>query len=284
MRKIIYLTGILALAAALTASASGCGNAETKFENTVPVSEITNEEQTEIFAENKANIESDEKEEPADEEESDARAEEVFVTTDNEGEENQHVNFTVNFDSELGTIKAEDFSVTVAGNEAENERISVKAEGRSLVLTIRTDAIKAGMIEVDYSGKGAHGFFLHSIVSPGMHLELISQDEGKAEATVRVSELYHIRGIGRVMLLENDEIVETQGENPSVFTGVHGHNFLELDENTIAEKIVFGLGESFPEGYEFSNDGATVTVKKLNAQGPVKLLLKVQEKLEIELK
>lgn len=273
----------LCLTAIMLISLAACG--KTPEDNTPPAP-ATQETVTEIKSETpEAPAETNETPEaPAEIKTSDAKATEVSVTTDNNGEDDQHVNFKISFDSDAGTLLPGDFAVTIAGNELEAERISVSAEGNSAVLTLRTDAIKAGVIEVDYSGSGAHGFYIHSIVSPGMKLELVSEDKDNATTTVRVADIYHVRGIGRVMLLENGEVIKTQGEESSVFTGVHGHSFLTMDENTIAEKIVFGLGESFPEGYEFSSDGNTVTVRKLNAEGPVSLLLKVQESLEIELK
>ena len=86
-----------------------------------------------------------------------------------------------------------------------------------------------------------------------------------------------------MMLMENGEVIPTDDEDKNVFTGIHGHNFMELDGPAIAEKIVFGLNETHPTGYSFSCKDDTVTVKKENADGPVELLLKVQSKAEVEL-
>lgn len=223
--------------------------------------------------------------EPAEIIETDVNAVSVEVTTENFGtQEEQYAHIAFTFDGTPGTVLKKDFSVTLVGNELEAGRLSVDTEGDQVILTMHVEAVKAGVVEVDYSGKGVHPFLLHAIVSPGMNLEMVSQDEEKAEVTMKVAELYHIRGIARVVLLEDGEPVMTQGEESNVFTGVHGHNFLQMDENTIAEKIAFGLGESFPEGYEATYEGNQVTVKKLDADGPVKLELKVQQKAELELK
>ena len=50
----------------------------------------------------------------------------------------------------------------------------------------------------------------------------------------------------------------------------------------LAEKIAYCLGESFPEGYEASVSGDTVTVKKTDASAPVELELAVQEWVKLE--
>ena len=90
------------------------------------------------------------------------------------------------------------------------------------------------------------------------------------------------RGIVRVLLLEDGAPVETQSDPPSPFTAVHCHDFLNMDGPAVAEKIAYCLGESFPEGYEASVSGDTVTVKKTDASAPVELELAVQEWVKLE--
>ena len=58
-----------------------------------------------------------------------------------------------------------------------------------------------------------------------------------------------------------------------------------MDAETIAEKVVFALGETYTEGYEFSCEGDTVTITKIGeTDGDVVLNLQVQQSIEIEYK
>ncbi len=210
--------------------------------------------------------------------------ENLEITTDNAGEDDQHVNFILTFDGDASAIAAEDFAATIADTEVEAEKISVAVDGNTATVTLNPFAIKAGKIELEYNGEAAVPFAVHAIVSPGMNVEVVEQDAENASVTMRISELFHVRGVGRVMLVENGEVVMTQTEEPAKFTAVHGHEFLTLDGPAIAEKMVFSLGENFPEGYTFTADGDTVTVTKLNAEGPVELMLKIQQSSELEIK
>lgn len=210
----------------------------------------------------------------------------IEITTENHGEEDQQVHIDLSFCCKADSIElldAADITGTLVGEEIDPENISVELKDDVIRINLKVMAVKAGVLELTYNGEAAAPFAIHAIVSPGMDLEVVEQDPENASVTMRVSELYHIRGIGRVMLMENGEIIPTDDEEKNVFTGIHGHNFLELDGPGIAEKIVFGLGETHPTGYSFSFEGDTVTVKKENADGPVELLLKVQSKAEVEL-
>ena len=209
-------------------------------------------------------------------------AQSVDVTTDNNGEDAQHVNFIIGFDGDLSTMKAEDFTASVADDPIKAEDIALAVSGNTATVTLTVFAVKGGNAELSYTGGSARPFTIEAVVSPGMDLETVEQDKDAASVTVRVSELFHVRGIARVMLLENGEVVETKDDKPSQFTAIHGHDFLELDAETIAEKIVFGLSESYPEGYSFSADGASVTAVKTDNSSPAELELKIQhwERLE----
>lgn len=210
----------------------------------------------------------------------------IEVTTENHGEEDQQVHMDLTFCCKADSIEAldpADFAGTLAGEDIDVNNISVEMKEDVVRVNLKVMAVKAGVLEMTYQGDKVAPFAIHAIVSPGMNLEVVEQDPENASVTMRVSELFHIRGIGRVMLMENGEVIPTDDEDKNVFTGIHGHNFMELDGSAIAEKIVFGLNETHPTGYSFSCKDDTVTVKKENADGPVELLLKVQSKAEVEL-
>ena len=208
----------------------------------------------------------------------------VEITTCSQGEDAQYVNVLLHFDGSAAALAAEDFSVTLAGDALETEQIKVTAEENDATVALHVTAIRGGVLEMDYTGAAAVPFAVHAIVTPGAALETVSQDAEAATVTARVCALPNVRGVCRVLLLEDGEVVMTQAEEPSQFSAVHCHDFLNLDAAAIAEKAAFSLGESFPEGYTVTSDGDTVTVTKTDAQGPVKLELAVQQRVEIELK
>ena len=151
-----------------------------------------------------------------------------------------------------------------------------------VLITLTVFAVKAGHVDLAYTGSAVSPFSVEAVVSPGVELETVEQDADAASVTVRVSELPRVRGIVRVLLLEYGAPVETQSDPPSPFTAVHCHDFLNMDGPAVAEKIAYCLGESFPEGYEASVSGDTVTVKKTDASAPVELELAVQEWVKLE--
>ena len=68
-----------------------------------------------------------------------------------------------------------------------------------------------------------------------------------------------------------------------MFIPVHGHDFLGMDETAIAEKIVYALGEAFPEGYSFRQDEDKVIIEKTDAQESAELSLNIEESAAVEL-
>ena len=209
-------------------------------------------------------------------------AQSVEVTTDNQGEEAQHVNFIFSFDAAPAGLDAADFEVVLADEPVAAEDMALIVEGDTATLTLTVFAVKAGHVDLAYTGGAAAPFTVEAVVSPGVELETVAQDKDAASVTVRVSELPRVRGIVRVLLLEDGQPVETQAEPASPFTAVHCHDFLNMDGPAVAEKIAYCLGESFPEGYTATADGDTVTVTKTDAAAPAELELTVQEWAELE--
>lgn len=209
-------------------------------------------------------------------------AQSVEVTTDNQGEEAQHVNFIFSFDAAPAGLDAADFEVVLADEPVTAENVALTVAGDTATLTLTVFAVKAGHVDLAYTGSAVSPFSVEAVVSPGVELETVEQDADAASVTVRVSELPRVRGIVRVLLLEDGAPVETQSDPPSPFTAVHCHDFLNMDGPAVAEKIAYCLGESFPEGYEASVSGDTVTVKKTDASAPVELELAVQEWVKLE--
>lgn len=200
-------------------------------------------------------------------------------------EETQSVTFEMTFDKGVADMSIEDFAMLHLGEPVEAEHLSLAVEGGVASLTVSVAAIKAGVFEIEYNGAEAVPFAVHAIVSPGMKLEVVERNHRKPYVTVRVSDVFTVRGIGRLVLTENGKVIKTQDENQNPFTGVHGHEFLTMDAETIAEKVVFALGETYTEGYEFSCEGDTVTITKIGeTDGDVVLNLQVQQSIEIEYK
>ncbi|MCR4963714.1 MAG: hypothetical protein K6B40_07540 [Firmicutes bacterium] len=210
-------------------------------------------------------------------------AQSVRVTTDNQGMDAQHVNIILEFDGDAAPLSAADFSAVVAEEPVAAENLAVSAQGSILTVTLTVAAIKNGYIELTYNGGGAAPFRVEAVVSPGVELETVAQDADTASVTVRVSDLPRVRGIARVMLLENGEPLETQSETPAPFAAVHCHDFLNLDGPALAENIAAALNENFPEGYSATAERDTVTVCKTGAAS-VELELAIQhwETLETE--
>ena len=210
------------------------------------------------------------------------KVQDIQITAANEGEENQHIDVALAFDSDIAGLDTDDFTVSLAGNPVQPESRSAEMQGNKAVITLKTMAIKDGTLEMVYHGTEAESFAVHAVVSPGLELETISQDKDNASAVIRVADLYHVRGIARVQLMENGEIVPVPGTE-IMFIPVHGHDFLGMDEKAIAEKIVYALGEAFPEGYSFRQDEDKVIIEKTDAQESAELSLNIEESAAVEL-
>lgn len=213
------------------------------------------------------------------------------VATGNDGtEDGQFITVTLEYDRPV-TVEssaATDLRVTVGGNRVSESDMQVKLSDTSdlnVELTLAVTAVNNGKLSVTEAEDAAafsgivsqetsapsQSPAIDCLIPSGVTLETVESAAGTSQTPASVTKAvdgrFNIRSILWVRLLENGEPVTiepgTVVEKLDNAVAVHGHDFLTMTDQTIAQEIAAALTDAFGTAYQFSVQGNTVTACSL---------------------
>ncbi|SFA97727.1 hypothetical protein SAMN05216249_10641 [Acetitomaculum ruminis DSM 5522] len=215
----------------------------------------------------------------------------VELSGRNDGDEDsQYVDLILDFDKSISIndSRKDSLNITIANKKVDDFSMEKTADNQ-VKLSVKTTSVTDGKIKVedadeaegveaitDESGKYSAGDFNVSAIIPS-GIELSTVDRGAGYVTKKVDSLWNIRSILWIRILKDGEPISAgQDENLKIMDGaiaIHGHDFLNMDEEMTAKEIAKSINEYFSDSYECESKDGNITLKLKNNS---------EEKLDIQ--
>lgn len=206
-------------------------------------------------------------------------------------EDSQFVQVDLIFDREIAVVseKFKNLKILIAGNRIKEDAYTLEQgeDEKTARITISVQAVTTGVLslekvddvisEIRSADKkySVQDFSVETMIPSGVTLSTIKSGAGKIVKSV--DSAWNIRSIAWIGILENGDLIEgTQTKELETLDGysaVHGHEFLEENENNIAKEIVEVLEKNYPSEYGFCCDKNKITIEKENSEDNLDLVI-----------